>query len=404
MSVRSRIVATVAWGMVVILPLASCSAVTGSGGPSGPAGPSGSRVSAKPSSARVPTTTPSQSTLPVNFDGLPAPQACDPATPKLAPLNQLDRKTIDNPYVPGGGGQFITVDLGNGVTLPIKVFARDLEQPNTEGPITTYFNELKACFELLPGGPRGPFDEFSVEAAETTLLNRIEQEIQLGPAALRARRDQLIVDIGITVSDTVGMSLDEVVAKLGGDSAKVLSEARTKAIDNIDAALASNRIAPEQAAALRAAIDEGLLDQEFRDPHAGILVQGPDDPGELLGADPGNLVIEPEVDGKLAENSVVFFVIDPRIYQNKWDYYYWQKKTYVSETVKATDGKVCGSLWRYISSLEVKGVRCQEAVTTSTPMEGSSTEARWFQVRVYGVNANEGRGNYYQLDGAWRAS
>src|SRR6185369_15700792 len=120
MSVRSMILATVAWGMVVILPLASCSAVTGSGGPSGPAGPSGSRVSAKPSSARVPTTTPSQSTLPVNFDGLPAPQACDPATPKLAPLNQLDRKTIDNPYVPGGGGQFITVDLGNGVTLPIK--------------------------------------------------------------------------------------------------------------------------------------------------------------------------------------------------------------------------------------------------------------------------------------------
>jgi hypothetical protein len=339
----------------------------------------------------------------LNFDGLPAPQACDPATPKIDPLDGRDRKTIDNPYVQGGGGQFITADLHNGVTLSIKVFARDLEQPNTEGPITTYFNELKACFELLQGGPRGPFDEFSVEPAETTLLNRIEEEFQLAPAALRARRDQLIVDSGITVSDTVGMSLDEVVAKLGGNSAKVLDEAQTKALENIDLALGSNRIAPEQRAALKSAIDEGLLGQEFRDPHAGILVQGPDDPGEMLRADPGNLVIELEAAGKLPENAVVFFAVDPRIYQGRWQYYSWVKQSYVSSTVKATEGAVCGSLWRYISSVELRGVRCQVAVSTATPMEGSSTEARWFMVKVYGVYWNEGKGDYYTLDGTWRA-
>jgi len=400
MSVRSRIRAATAWILVVVLPLGACAAPGKSGRPSA-SGASPTRASPT-ASPTVSSEAPSQAGPVVNFDGIPAPQACDPNAPKFVDLGapELSR----NPYVPDGGGQAVSVDLGNKVKLTINVYARDPEQPKAEGPISTYFKELKACFEILPGGPHGRFDEFSVEAPETTLLNVIEQEIQLGPAALRARREQLIIDDNITVSDSVGMSLEEVVARLGGDGNSVLTEARTKALSNIDAALASGSIAPEQADALKADVNDGQLDQHFRDPHAAILIESPEDPGEMLRADPQNLVIQLDLSEKPAENSVVFFDLDPRIYQDKWAYYSWVKGTSASTTVKAAEGEVCASLWKYISTLELRGVRCPTAVSTSTEMSGSSTDPRYFTAKVYGVKWNEGRGNYYELYGTWRVT
>ncbi len=343
--------------------------------------------------------------VPVDFDGIPTPERCVPDQPQLVKAADLQRVPLErNPYLDGGVGEAVTITNDLGQDFQLSVFGQDL------AAIDAFLNEVQVCFEALPGGPPSGFDQGSVTPPDDVLLATVIKETGLSREELIARREALIKERGVPDEDGLGISLTQIMEALtpAVDAQGVLDQATKTAVDQIDAAEAGGSLAPEQAKALRALIQEqGFYLQLLEDPEATLLDERIDEQADYGKAleDTENLIVDMEwlnpPKGE-AKNFVVFFVIDPRLYQGQTKFYNWLLRTYVWTQITVTEGYVCVTLYRWNGTSISLGQRCAAAGQTTPPLSGYSSIAKWYSAQTRGVYFNGGRGNYYRIYGYWR--
>lgn len=324
------------------------------------------------------------------------PELCDPTSPVVVPLAEgFQIQDTDSTIVDGGIA--LTVDYVNekGQTFTITVHSIDGVAARE------YLEEVKVCFEAIEVGPPSGIEATSL-SLEGILLTSISDNVGLSLEELRTQRDEYLA-----ASEAAGEtpSLAGFLKMLGFDPNVALTDAVTRAQEEIDAALGQGLLtdgeADELASRLQSTFEEALfVDEELSIMDEEIL-EPKDDFDRDLSANAENVVVEVEwadapEDG--AENYSIFFAIDPTVGYHRSHWYNWKYKTYVNALLYVYRGKCGAYIYRWDGYSKYLTGTSKSASGWSSWVSASSSTNKWYRLRVYGWQSYNG----YYLYGSWR--